>query len=63
MKETLTKVLHDYDFALAGLQEALHGASNVEALILLDRIKDTAELKSKVAALLRAHNADREVTK
>lgn len=58
MKEAVEKTLHDLDFAVRGFREALGKASNVEAIILLDLIEDTADLRRKAEALLCAHICD-----
>lgn len=63
MNEALEKTVHDLDFVLGSLKEALNKANNVEAIVLLQLIKDTAILMYKVQGLLAAHKADKEVRK
>ena len=58
MEEHLTKTVHEMEFACESLREALHGAGNVEAVVLLDLIRRANELRRDVTVLLAAHAAD-----
>jgi len=59
MNETLTKLTHDSGFLVDGLRDALNKASNIESIIILNLIRDAAQLNQKIQALNIAHNADK----
>lgn len=48
MDEALTKAVHNLDFALGDLREALNKSSHVEYIILIDLIRSCADLYNKV---------------
>jgi len=51
IKEQLLRTDHSLGFAVRGLQEALHGSTAVEAIILLQLIEDAAKLTQRVNEL------------
>ena len=63
MKEALEKVTHDMGFACEGLREALNKAGSVEALVILELIRRTNEVRRDVEALLNAYLADADESK
>jgi len=58
MNETLTKLTHDSGFLVDGLRDALNKAGSTEGIIILDLIKDAAQLNLRIKALHNAYIID-----
>lgn len=59
MNEILTKLTHDSGFLIDGLREALNQASNTESIIILDLIRDAAQINQRIKALALARETDK----
>lgn len=62
MEESLTKTIHDLQFAVENLQAALGQGTNVEGSVILLLLGRTRELKTDVKRLLSDHLMDQKAT-
>lgn len=58
MKEELEKTTQDLGFIIDNLRGALGKSNNVEAIVVLEMIRDARELKDRVDVLIGAYTLD-----
>jgi len=60
MKEYITRSIHDADFLIGDLREALHAASRTEGIIIMQLIHDAAKLQARIGELSAAYEEDHQ---